>query len=77
LTGRADIENALKRLDKLTQEEARMAATQVLKATRSVDDRVRGVGDQVADVDGRVKAMDGKVAKIINIEGTRTIFSQF
>jgi len=46
-------------LEKLTQEEARMASTQVLKATRSV-------GDQV-------KAIDGKVATII--DGTRTIFS--
>jgi hypothetical protein len=67
LIGRADIEDALKRLDKLTQEEARMATTQVLKATRSVD-------DQVAGVDGRVKVIDGKVEKII--DGTRAIFSQ-
>jgi hypothetical protein len=74
LIGGTDIEDALKRLDKLTQEEARMATTQLLKATRSVDDRVRGVGDQVAGVDGRVKAIDGKVAKII--DGTRTMFSQ-
>jgi hypothetical protein len=59
LIGRADIEDALRRLDKLTQEEARMAAMQVLKATHSVD--------------GRVKAIDGKVAKIV--DGTRTIFS--
>ena len=51
-----------------------MATTQVLKATRSVDDRMRGVDDQVAGVDGRGKAIDGKVTKII--DGTRTIFSQ-
>ncbi|KAF8492977.1 hypothetical protein F5888DRAFT_857450 [Russula emetica] len=66
LIGRADIEDALKRLDMLTQEEARMATMQVLKATRSVDDRVRGVGDRVAGVGGRVKAIDGKVAKLID-----------
>jgi hypothetical protein len=74
LIGSADIEDALKRLDKLTQEEALMAATQVLKATRSVDDRVKGVDDRVAGVDGRVKVIDGNVAKII--DGRRTIFSQ-
>jgi hypothetical protein len=74
LIGRADIEDALNRLDKLTQEEARMATTQVLKATRGVDDRVRGVDDRVAGVDGRVKAIHGEVAKIV--DGTRTIFSQ-
>jgi hypothetical protein len=55
------------RLDRLTQEEARMATTQLLKATRGVDDRVAGV-------DGRVKAIDGKVTKIV--DGTRTTFSQ-
>ncbi|KAN0109637.1 hypothetical protein V8E52_009074 [Russula decolorans] len=66
LIGRADMEGALWRLDKLTHEEVLMAATQLLKATRSVDDRVRGVGDQVAGVDGRVKAIDGMVAKIID-----------
>ena len=43
-----------------------MAMTQVLKVTRSVDNRVRGVDDRVAGVDGRVKAIDGKVAKIID-----------
>jgi hypothetical protein len=74
LIGRTDIEDALKRLDKLTQEEARMATTQMLKATRSVDDRVRGVDDQVAGVDGMVKAIDGKVTKII--DGMRATFSQ-
>ncbi len=67
LIGRADIEDALRRLEKLTQEEVRMASTQVLKATRSVDNRVVGV-------DRRVKAIDGKVAKII--DGTRTVFGQ-
>jgi hypothetical protein len=66
LFGRFDIEDALKRLDNLTQEEARMATTQVLKATHIVGDRVRGVDDRVAGVDGRVKAIDDKVAKIID-----------
>ncbi|KAI0284495.1 hypothetical protein BC826DRAFT_1055924, partial [Russula brevipes] len=40
LAGKTDIEDGLKRLDKLTTEEARMATVQVLKATRSVDDKV-------------------------------------
>ena len=74
MIGRADIEDALRTLDKLTQEEASLAAMQVLKATRGIDDRVRGVDDRVAGVDGRVKAIDDKVTKII--DGTRTIFSQ-
>ncbi len=67
LIGSTDIEDALKKLDKLTQEEARMASTQMLKATHSVDDRVAGV-------DGRVRSVDGKVERII--DGTPTISSQ-
>ena len=72
------MENALKRLDKLTQEEARMAVAQNLKATHTVDERVRGVanavvvvdnrvagvGDQVAGVDDRVAGIDDKVEGI-------------
>jgi hypothetical protein len=50
LFGRTDIEDALKRLDRLTQEEARMAAAQVLKVANTVDDRVRGVDDKMAAV---------------------------
>jgi hypothetical protein len=42
---RRDIEDALKRLDKLTHEEARMATAQVLNATRNIDDREKDVGE--------------------------------
>jgi ribosome recycling factor len=40
LIGRTDIEDALKRLDKLTNDEARMATAQILKATRNIDNNV-------------------------------------
>jgi hypothetical protein len=74
---RTDIEDALKRLDILTQEEVQMAAAQVLKATHTVDDtgrvrgvadialsvdnRVAGVGDQVQGIGGQVQGVDDKV----------------
>jgi archaellum component FlaC len=71
LIGRTDLDDALKRLDKLTQEEARMAVAQNLKATHTVDERVRGVANavvaidnRVADVDDRVACIDGRVARI-------------
>ena len=71
LIGRADMEDALKRLDKLTQEEARMAVAQNLKATHTVDmrvvavdNRVAGVGDRVAGVDDRVARVDDKVSGV-------------
>ena len=41
LLGKSDIEDALKRLDTLTQEEARMAIAEVLKVTHIMDDKMR------------------------------------
>ena len=43
--GRNDVEDALKRLDKLTQEEARMAAVQILRLTHIV---MNGTSDVLA-----------------------------
>lgn len=74
LVGRTDLEDALKRLDKVTQEEARMAAVEVLRATHIVDDRVRGISKQVFAVDERVASVDEKVAEVI--DGAQIIFSQ-
>ena len=47
LVGRTDIEDALGRLDGLTQDEARMAAAQGLKATHDVDNKVMAIDDKV------------------------------
>ena len=47
LAGRTDLEDAVKRLDNLTQEEARMALAEVLKITHSVRDEVRYVDEKV------------------------------
>ena len=41
LLGRNDVEDALKRLDKLTQEEANMATAEVLKITRGIDSNMQ------------------------------------
>jgi adenylosuccinate synthase len=43
--GKNDIEDALKKLDKLTQEEARMATAEVLKITHGVDDKAKVLVD--------------------------------
>jgi len=69
---RTDIEDALKRLDFLTQEEAQMAAAQVLNATHTVDDtgRVRGVADIVLSVDNRVAGVSDQVQGIgVQVQG--------
>ena len=64
LIGRTEIEDALKRLDKLTQEEARMAAAEILKVTHTVDKRVEGVADTVAAIDNRVAGVDNRVVSV-------------
>ncbi|KAH9055878.1 hypothetical protein EDB83DRAFT_2225192, partial [Lactarius deliciosus] len=43
LIGRKDVEDALQRLDKLTQEEARMAGVEALVIARSVDSKVDSI----------------------------------
>jgi hypothetical protein len=50
LLGRNDVEDALKRLDKFTQEEARMATAELLKLTRRVDNNVEVVIDGAQSV---------------------------
>src|ERR1700722_6155247 len=47
LLGKNDIENALKRLDTLTMEEARMAIAENLKVTNRVDENVDKVDNKV------------------------------
>ena len=58
------MEDALKRLDKLTHEEARMAIAENLRATHAVDERVRGVTEQVLAVDDRVAGIDDRMTNV-------------
>ena len=60
--GRTDIEDALERLDKLTQEEARMATAEGLKATHGIDDKVKGVDDKIQGVHVKVKNVGDQIA---------------
>jgi hypothetical protein len=50
LIGGTEMEDALKRLDKLTHEEAWMGIAQNLKATHTVGERVGVVDDRVTEV---------------------------
>jgi hypothetical protein len=67
LTGDREIEDSLERLDKLTQEEARMASAEQLEMTRIVDDRVRSVGGQVQDVRDDVQDVSVDVQDVRNM----------
>jgi len=73
LAGRTDLEDAVKRLDKLTQEEARMALAEILRITHSVRDEVKVVdgkmesmGDKVGDISYKVQSVDEKVQVVID-----------
>jgi archaellum component FlaC len=67
-----DIEDALLRLDKLTQEEARMAAAESLTITRGIDDNVKDVDERLEGVEERVQSVDMKVEgiddKVLRVE---------
>jgi len=78
LIGNDGIGDAMKRLDRLTQEEARMASAQLLNITNAIDNEVReivdnvlvvvdgvaGVAVRVASVDDCVKDVDDKVKTV-------------
>ena len=61
LFGIRDVADALQRLEKLTQEEVRMAAAETLKITRDI-------GDTVKDVDQRLEGVNHKVGSVIEGE---------
>ena len=68
LIGRKDVEDALQRLDQLTQEEARMAAAESLTIARSIDVRVQGVDIKVEAIDRNVQSVRDKVSVVIQGE---------
>ena len=63
LMGKNDSEDALKKLDSLTQELARMAA-QILSVTNTIDNGVWGIGDNMLVVDNRVAGIDDWLAGV-------------
>jgi hypothetical protein len=62
--GKTDIEDALKRLDRLTQEEAQMASAQLLQIANAIDSEVREIANNVLVVDERVAGVYGGVAGV-------------
>ena len=69
MIGNTEIEDNLEKLDKLTQEEARMASAELLKIAHSVDDRVKAlkrVEGNVQDVHGEVLDVGNKVEGVDN-----------
>ncbi|KAN0135033.1 Ankyrin repeat-containing domain protein [Lactarius tabidus] len=71
IAGITKLEDGLKKLDKMTTEEARMANAEALRLSQTidkkvevVDERVQGVGGQVNDVNKKVEVIDERVLRV-------------
>jgi archaellum component FlaC len=71
LVGRKDIEDALQRLEKVTVDEARMAAAEALKAVHGAKNEVGGKVDGVQDtlkvVEERMRGVEGMLQGVGDI----------
>ena len=64
--GNTDIEDSLDKLDKLTQEEERMASVELLKMMQSINGKVMGVDDRVKGVEGKVQDVCDDIQDVHN-----------
>ncbi|KAH9055276.1 hypothetical protein EDB87DRAFT_1824722 [Lactarius vividus] len=61
VAGWTDLEEGMKKLDNLTNEEVAMASVQILKVAHTVDDKVTAVCDGVNGVDEKVQVVNSEV----------------
>ncbi|KAH8983642.1 hypothetical protein EDB92DRAFT_2117399 [Lactarius akahatsu] len=61
VAGRTDLEDGMKKLDKLINDEVAMASAHTVKATHAIDNKVTAVGDGVMGVDEKVLVVTGEV----------------
>jgi hypothetical protein len=61
VAGQTDLEDGLKKLEKLTNEEIAMASARLLKVTDNIDNKVTGVGNGVRGLDEKVQVVTGEV----------------
>src|ERR1700744_2958161 len=74
LAGMADLEDALKKLDRLTQEEARIAKAEELRITNKIHYGVKIVEGKFEEVVDKVQCVDDKVQVVI--DGAQTLSGQ-
>lgn len=67
LFGGNDVEDALRRIDKLTPEETRMAGAETMTVTRDIDDAVKSVVKTLDGVEGQVKGIDHRVKGVNHV----------
>ena len=68
IAGITKLEDGLKKLDKMTNEEARLANAEVMRLAHIIDKKVEGINEevqvvnvQVRDVDKKVQGVDEKI----------------
>ena len=71
LTGKTEVEDALERLDMLTQEENLMAAARTFEVAHHVDNKVTVIEEVLQQVDGNIYDIRADVDVIK--EGTRSV----
>ncbi|KAN0139370.1 hypothetical protein V8E53_002871 [Lactarius tabidus] len=71
LAGIADLEDALQKLDRLTQEEARMAHAEVLRITHSIRNEVKIVDGKVERVEDKIESVGDKVGDKVEDVGDK------
>jgi uncharacterized protein YoxC len=67
LIGNTDVEDVLRRLDRLTLEEAHMAALELLKVSHNIEGRVICIGESVQDVGDKVQVVDEGVHDVWDV----------
>ena len=80
VAGKTDLEDGLKKLDTLTNEEVVMAIAQLLKITHNIDNKVTGLGDGVRGVDEKVQVVNDNVKAIdcvvqTIVDGGQSVFN--
>ena len=73
IAGKTDLEDGLKKLDTLTNEEVAMAIAQLHNIAHKIDNKVTEVGDGVRTVDEKVQVVSDNVKAIA--DGEQRAFS--
>ena len=70
VAGMTNLNDGLQKLDKMTNEEARMANAEALRIAHKIDEKVEGVDKKVQGVGTQVKGVDEKVQGVnTNVQG--------
>ena len=81
MIGRTDLEDGIKTLDKLTNEEVAMASAQLLRVTHNIDNNVMKIDENVLVVKSEVELVKDNVQAVEHkvqtmADGTQRLFDE-